>query len=327
MAPWVRLVVVNYNSGDLLAACVKCLAAQTDPEFEAVIVDNASPDGSVDRLTIPDNRFSVVRSKENLGFAAGCNLGLKGAETEWVGTLNPDAFPEPDWLDAMRKAISRYPEAAALGSLQIDASDPTRLDGCGDGYAFLGIAWRGGHGHRYVKPFPDGECFSPCAAAALYRRRAFETVGGFDEKFFCYCEDVDLGFRLRLRGGRCIQVGNAVVRHLGSAVTGQDSAFTLFHSARNRLWTLVKNMPAALICVALPLHVAAVAWILWRSRGTQRFRPMWRGLLAGIRGVRPILAERRQLQRRRTVSTWRVAEALTWNIGLVRRRAPDLRAR
>jgi GT2 family glycosyltransferase len=324
--PWVRVVVVNYNSGDLLDRAVACLAAQRDPDFEVVIVDNASSDGSADRLALPDERFTLVRSEANLGFAAGSNLGFRGAGTDWLATLNPDAFPEPDWLAALRAAVARYPDTAMFGSLQIDAGDPERLDGCGDNYAFFGINWRGGHGHRFAAPPADGECFSPCGAAALYRRAAFEAVGGFDESYFCYCEDVDLGFRLRLRGERCIQVGDAAVRHVGSAVTGGDSAFTVYHSARNRLWTFLKNMPAGLLWVSLPLHAAVTAYLLWKARGGPRLRPMLLGLGHGLRGLGPILAERRRVQRGRKVSTRSIARALTWSLGRLRRRETDLRA-
>ncbi len=324
--PWVRVVVVNYNSGDLLARSVAALAAQSDPDFEAVIVDNASSDGSADRLALPDARFGLIRSEENLGFAAGTNLGFRGAHCDWLATLNPDAFPEPGWLAALREATARYPDAVMFGSLQIDAEDPARLDGCGDNYSILGINWRGGHGHAFTDPSVDGACFSPCAAAALYRRAPFEAVGGFDESFFGYCEDVDLGFRLRLRGGRCIQVGDAVVHHVGSAVSGRQSAFTVYHSARNRLWTYLKNMPAALLLVSLPLHVAATVGLLWNARGGPRLRPMLVGLGHALRGLGPVLAERRRVQGSRKVTTRAIAKALTWNLGKLLRRDTDLRA-
>lgn len=324
--PWVRVVVVNYNAGDLLARSVAALAAQSDPDFEAVIVDNASSDGSADQLVLPDARFSLTRSEENLGFAAGTNLGFRGARCDWLAALNPDAFPEPGWLAALREATARYPEAVMFGSLQIDAEDPARLDGCGDNYSILGINWRGGHGHAFAGTPADGECFSPCAAAALYRRQAFEAVGGFDEGYFGYCEDVDLGFRLRLCGGRCIQVGDAVVHHVGSAVTGQQSAFTVYHSARNRLWTYLKNMPAALLLLSLPLHLAATAGLLWNARGGPRLHPMLVGLGHALRGLGPVLAERRRVQGNRRATTRAVAKALTWNLGKLRRRDTDLRA-
>ncbi len=323
--PWVRVVVVNFNSGDLLAKSVAALAVQSDPDFEAVIVDNASSDSSADRLVLPDARFRLIRSDENLGFAAGTNLGFLGAQCDWLATLNPDAFPEPGWLAALREATARFPEAVMFGSLQIDAEDPKRLDGCGDNYSILGLTWRGGHGQPFTGLPPDGECFSPCAAAALYRRRAFEAVGGFDEAYFGYCEDVDLGFRLRLRGGRCIQVGNAVVHHIGSAVTGQHSAFTIYHSTRNRLWTYIKNTPAALLWLSLPIHLAATVHLLWKARGGPRLHPMLVGLGHALRGLGPILSERRRVQSSRTVGTRAIAKALTWNIGKLRRRDSDLR--
>ena len=199
--PWVRVVIVNYNGGEYLKKAVECLVSQKDTNFEAVIVDNASTDNSIDQLQISDDRFSIIRSEKNFGFAAGNNLGFKNAQTPWLATLNPDAFPEAGWLAALRRATVKHHDATMFGSLQIDANDPMRLDGYGDFYAFFGSPWRGGLG-KYISKTPvDIECFSPCAAAALYCREAFEQIDGFDEQYFCYYEDIDLGFRLRLRGG------------------------------------------------------------------------------------------------------------------------------
>ncbi|TAN55856.1 MAG: glycosyltransferase, partial [Magnetospirillum sp.] len=176
---WVRVVIVNYNGGDLLGAVVDGLARQTMADFDAVIVDNGSGDGSVERLSLPDRRFRIIHAGGNLGFAAGCNRGAAGAASPWLAMLNPDAVPAPNWLERLRAATGRHPEAACFGSTQLMADDPSRLDGAGDNYSIFGIAWRGGYGAPATLVTGDIAVFSPCAAAALYRRDVFMAAGGF----------------------------------------------------------------------------------------------------------------------------------------------------
>ncbi len=156
--------------------------------------------------------------------------------------------------------------------------------------------------------------FSPCAAAALYRRDMLRQVGGFDEAFFCYCEDVDLGFRIRLEGGRCIQVPDAVVSHVGSAISGKHSPFAIYHGARNGVWVMVKNLPLVLLAPLLPIHLACMGWYLLRHRTSDSFQAMAAGLWAAFSGMGPVLEARREIQRRRTVSARAVARMLCWKI-------------
>lgn len=326
-APFATVVIVAYNSGAYLQACVDALAAQTLREFEAIIVDNASEDGSIDTLRLPDERFRVLRAGANLGFAAGNNLAFAMAKSPWIATLNPDAMPAPGWLAALKRASEHYPHAVMFGSTQIDAADPMRLDGCGDALSFLGLSWRGLHGRSIDLLPPVGETFAPCAAAALYRRDALEQVGGFDERFFCYCEDVDLAFRLRLLGGVCIQTPDAVVRHVGSAISGRDSYFTLFHSARNRVWLMAKNLPFALLALLGPAHLAYMALTLWRHQRHQGAyaRATYAGLRAAFADLGPAWKARREIQKARKVSTWDVARMLCWDPRKLWRCDPDIR--
>ena len=150
----------------------------------------------------------------------------------------------------------------------------------------------------------ESEVFAPCAAAALYRRAAFEEIGGFDERFFCYFEDVDLGFRLRLRGHRCVYVPDAIVRHVSSALSGYRSDFAVYHGERNAVWTFVKNMPGPLFWFYLPQHLAlnlaALGYYPWRGQG----RVVWRAKRDAMLGLPAALRERRAVQQQRRVE-WR----------------------
>lgn len=268
----VQVIVVAYKSAATLQRCIDALEAQSFTDFEAVVWDNGSGDEAVAKLRAGP-RLRTVLCEQNLGFAAANNRAAAQSRSRYIVLLNPDAFAEPDWLERLVAAADNY-GAESIGSLQLDDADPGLLDGAGDCMSIAGIPWRGGYGQpRSAAPSAPCEVFSACGAAALYRRDAFEAVGGFEEKFFCYCEDVDLGFRLRLAGGRCILEPRAVVRHLGGASSGgKSSAFAEYYGARNRLWTLARNMPLWLMPIALPAHILIMAYVLLRSPRLLRIR-------------------------------------------------------
>lgn len=281
----VRVVIVAYRSGAYLERCVRALQAQKGVLWECVIVDNGGNGDALEALA-PDGRIRVVEAEGNVGFAAGCNLGARGARARWLAMLNPDAFARPGWL----AALVRGAEAAGArmaGSTQVFADDPSRLDGLGDGYHVSGLAWRMGFGHPIARlpdtPYP---VFGPCAAAALYDRALFEAVGGFDPAFFCYHEDVDLALRMRRAGARAVQVPDAVVDHVSSGIAGRASEFAVFHGTRNRLWTFAKSMPGAGLVLLGPLHIALTLALLgWSLARPGRAGPTWRGVAAGLRGL------------------------------------------
>jgi GT2 family glycosyltransferase len=267
----VTVIIVNWNSGELLAECLRRLKAQTIQQARVLVVDNASSDGSLTSAGKLAHNVTVLRMNANLGFAASNNRAIAECDTEFVALLNPDAFPEPDWLERLLAAARAHPEVAAFGSRQLCHSDPEVLDGIGDNYHMSGLAWRNRHGVRQqAQDLVAREIFSPCAAAALYRRRALTDAGGFDEDFFCYVEDVDLGFRLRLAGHKSMYVPDAVVHHVGSASTGGEwSDFAVYHGFRNPVWVFIKNMPGTLFWPLLPLHVAfnLASILLFSMRG------------------------------------------------------------
>lgn len=275
------------------------LAAQTFTDFETFIVDNGSKDGSFTSLAPLDARFTLIDAGKNLGFAAGNNLAAVQARADWIVTLNPDAFARPDWLAALSKAIPRNPGVAMLGSLQIMSEDPDMFDGTGDEYHMSGVAYRAGHGRARRTVTDDFPVFGPCAAAAAYRRDLFEAAGGFDERFFCYHEDVDLALKIRRLGGRAVQVHNAIVDHVGGGTTGGSSGagasdFAVYHGTRNRIWTWFSSMPSGLMWGLLPLHIAAnLAYLGWSAVRPHRFKPTARGLWHGMTGIPAMLKSRR----------------------------------
>lgn len=311
--PKARIIVVSFNCADYLNQVIEALLQQDEPDFEVVVVDNASDDA--DRIVLPpgDPRFTLKRMERNVGFAMANNIGARGAAAPWIIALNPDAFPRPDWLRALLTAAERCPEVDMFGSTQLFAHDPGMIDGEGDCYSVFGLAWRANYRRYRDAPYFSGEVFSPCAAAAMYRRTMFEKVGGFDDDFFCYCEDVDLGFRIRLAGGRAMQVGGAVVHHVSSGVSKNYGSFALYHGARNLLWIIVKNVPFPLVLLVWLLYGSVLVYLLlfrWRRRD---IGAGLRGIRDGLCGVGRMLGKRAAIQRQRAIGVREVARQMIWN--------------
>jgi N-acetylglucosaminyl-diphospho-decaprenol L-rhamnosyltransferase len=199
-SPQVSIVVVVYESGPTLAQCLAAVRAQRFTDYELILVDNASSDRTAQAAATADPAIRLIENAENLGFAAAVNQGAKAARGRWLALLNPDAFAEPDWLAQLVTASQAHPGVHSFTSRQLMAEDPTKLDGLGDVMALAGYPFRGGYTHPDPGHLEPGWVFSACGGAMLVERDLFLRLGGFDERLFCYCEDVDLGYRLRLVG-------------------------------------------------------------------------------------------------------------------------------
>lgn len=313
-APDFSVLIVNFNGGAYVQGAIDSLKAQTHRSFEVILLDNASTDGSVDALdTSGLPAFTLMRETENHGFARGNNLAAAKASGRWLALLNPDAAAWPDWLAQVLAGTLRHPGVASFACTQLWMHDETKLDGAGDNYLLFGIPWRGGY-RRPVSELPaEGTCFSPCGASAVYERATFIAAGGFDERLFCFCEDVDLGFRLRLEGGTCVFLPKAVVAHAGGGLSDKVSGFAVRHGTRNRLWVYVKCMPLPLLILTLPGHLILTTAILVRGLMTGRFNDAMNGLVDAMRGLGPVLKERRVVQALRRASLSNLARAMVWN--------------
>jgi len=311
--PKVSVVIVNWNGEPFLERCLVALMDQTVNPQEIILLDNASTDRSLEIV----QRFPAVRVialDQNSGFARGNNLAIAAAssESEWIALINPDAFALPYWLESLLVAAESRHDFAVFGSKLINAAAPALLDGTGDACHISGLVWRTGHDAPLLAMDDDErEIFSPCAAAALYRRSALLDVGGFDEDFFCYVEDVDLGFRLRLAGYRCLYVPQSVAHHVGSGTTGgQHSNFSVYHGHRNLVWMFVKDMPGLLFWSLLPMHVAlnlvSIIWFTLRGQGRVIFRAKRDALL----DLPKMWRKRREIQHNRRASVSRIWQML-----------------
>lgn len=317
MSQSVAVVIVNYNSAKLLRDTLDGLSRQTFDKFSTLVIDNGSRENPVEENVAG---VKVVRLPENIGFAGANNQGVElCGDSKWIALLNPDAIPDDDWLGKLVAAAEEEPDVACFASRMLQAGQPEVLDGAGDAYHVSGRVWRRGHGAptegRYDR---KEEVFSACAAAALYRRDAFRAVGRFDDDFFCYLEDVDLGFRLRLAGYRCLYVPDATVYHVGSATTGKNSDFAVYYGHRNLVWTYVKNMPGPLFWMYLPHHIILniVAVIGYVFRG--RWRIILKAKWDAIKGLPRMWKKRKEIQARRVVGAWKMRKMMGRGLPLKR---------
>jgi GT2 family glycosyltransferase len=295
--PRASIVIPTWNQVGLLATTLRSLRAQTFRDFETVVVDNGSDDGTAAMLGRDFPEVRLVTLPENRGFAAATNAGLRAARGEILVCLNNDVECESGWLAALVAALDRMPAVGSVASKMLDAKRPGTIDSAGDTMSL--VAWNVGRGEPDGAPFDVGrEILSACAGAAAYRRALFERVGWFDEAYFAWFEDVDLGIRAQLAGFRCWYEPAAVVRHHGSATAARMSDRKLYLSVRNRLRLFFKTMPLRRVLlwgplvlvspwldpliVGRPVRVTARAWFAF-----------WPMLPAVLRSRRTVYARRR----------------------------------
>ena len=313
----ISIIIPTWNSGSTLPKTLKKLVHQTFRNFEVIIIDNGS--ATFNQKQIEQDWQSlilkVIPLKKNMGFSYASNISAQNAKGEWLAFLNADAFPAPDWLESFMAAQKEYPHAGAFGSLILQDAHPNLVDSAGDVYNMSGIAWKGYGGYPVTEvPSNPRRVFAPCAAAAFYRRDVFLKIGGFDEGFFSYFEDVDLGFRLNLYGYQCIFLPDARVRHVGSTSTGKDSDFALYHYHRNFIWSYIKNMPGALFWLYLPFHILAnlIFFLKYLMKG--RGKVVLKSRIDAFKGLRNMLIKRRQIQRARRASVREINQLINKNL-------------
>jgi len=243
----ISVIVVNWNRKDLLRACLTSLEAQAGVAFEVILVDNGSGDGSPE---MAEREFAakVIRNRENRGFCAANNQGIAMARGEFIALLNNDAEAEPGWLPALLRACTSASDVGMAASKILVWENPRVIDKAGH-LIFPDGQNRGrGSGMPDLGQFDrEEEVLWPDGCAALYRKEMLDQIGGFDEDFFAYGDDAELGLRARIAGWRCIYTPLAVVRHHRGATLGKDSMRRLELIERNRLLLAVKLFPASLL--------------------------------------------------------------------------------
>ena len=238
----VTVVIPNYNGMKFMEPCMAALEKQTCKDFEILVVDNGSSDGSVDWLR--SHQYPTIFLEENTGFSGAVNVGIKASKTPFVLLLNNDTEVEPDFIGEMIKAIRRSDQIFAVSSKMVQMYHKELMDDAGDMYSVLGWAYQRGVGRSSKGYNREREVFSACAGAAIYRRAVFEQIGYFDEMHFAYLEDIDVCYRAKIFGWHNRYCPTAVVYHVGSGTSGSKyNAFKVRLAARNNVYLNYKNMP------------------------------------------------------------------------------------
>jgi len=291
-APVISVVVVTWNRRELLRACLASLARQGHPRFEVVVVDNGSEDGSAVLVRELAESYPVplrlIANSSNLGFCAANNQGFASSQAELVALLNNDAEAEPGWLEALESVIRLYDDVGMAASKILvwdpDSAAGKIIDKCGHLIYPDGQNRGRGAGQLDQGQFDRvEEVLWPDGCAAMYRRAMLEDVGGFDEEFFAYADDAELGLRGRIAGWRCFYAPGAVVRHHRGATLGIGSARRLTLIERNRVLLVVKLFPWNLLWANAGYHFARIAAGIWaaiRNRGELRYFPGAQGKMA-----------------------------------------------
>ena len=317
----VSIVVPNSDRRDALIACLLALHGQRMDRFEVILVDNGSRDDSVEqaRQIFSDVR-TIVRDRP-IGFAAAANLGLEAARGAYVAVLNNDAEPDPGWLESVLETLERDHGFGFAASRVVRRDQPGILDSFGEGLSLSCFPFQIGNGVSSTEHFLEPlEVLGAPATAAVYRRELLRDVGGFDEGFGSYLEDLDLSFRAQLRGWRCVAIPGARVLHSGHLTTGGTRNGRVVRLlGRNWVQMLIKSVPGRVLrrtCLGASVTLARqLARHALKSRHPLQYVL---GLAEGALRTRALLVERAATLGGRRVDDDRLLELLRASTELLR---------
>lgn len=253
----VSVVIPNFNGIAFLDSVLASLEGQTLNNFEVILVDNGSTDGSCSFVTANYPWVHLIELSENFGFCGAVNAGIRAAKAPYVLLLNNDTEVKEDFVEEMLAAIRRHKNAFSCGARMVQYHDRDRLDDVGNYYCALGWSFARGRGKDIHAYETEDRIFSACAGAAIYRKKILEKIGYFDEEHFAYLEDTDIGYRARIYGYENWYAPKAIVYHVGSGTSGSRyNQFKTRYSSRNNIYLIYKNMPLLQIILNLPFLVA-----------------------------------------------------------------------
>jgi GT2 family glycosyltransferase len=278
--------------------CLDALRGQTYTQFEIVLVDNGSTDGSQALVQEQYPEVRLLALDRNLGLTGGNNAGFRAARGEILISLNNDTEADPRFIEALVYALQEHPQAGMAAAKMLLFDERDKIHSAGDGYGVDGIPYNRGVWQKDEGQYDEpGWIFGGCGGAVAYRQAMLDEIGMFDESFFMYCEDVDLNWRAQLAGWKCWYTPEAVVYHKLSATGGGPIAS--YYTGRNTLWVIAKNYPGALLrkhwrqVLGAQWNVARDALRAWRGEAA---RARLRGQLAGLVGWPRMVKRRREIQ-------------------------------
>lgn len=299
----VSIIIVNWNGKHFLKDCLDSIRNQTYRDYEVILVDNGSVDGSVQFVEASFPEVRVQKLPENQGFARAVNLGCQISQGEFIALLNNDAVADSQWLDELLKGVRSSKEIGFCSSKILQWLNKEKIDSAGDCYTRFGIALKRGWNRDKEEFIKRDLVFGASAAGALYRKSMLKEIGCLDEDFFCIYEDVDLSFRAQLAGYQCLYVPTALVYHRVGGTSGVNNDFTLYYGQRNLEFVFFKNMPFSLLIKYFPLHIGyiLIAFIYHLLKG--RGGIFVRSKMDALKDIRLILQKRRAIQKKKSIST------------------------
>lgn len=244
----ISIVIPNYNGAKYILECIKSVYDQVDIKREIIVVDNNSNDESLNLIKRHYADISLLINESNFGFAKAVNQGIRYSNADFVILLNNDAFARPGFVQSLLNCINSDSKIFSVSAKMLSYSNPELIDNAGDQLCLTGWAFKTGDGKHHSLFNEEKTIFSSCAGAAIYRKSVFHEIGFFDEVFFAYLEDVDVGFRANIFGYKNVFCPAAEVLHIGSATSGSKyNDFKIKISARNNIYMLYKNLPNSLL--------------------------------------------------------------------------------
>ncbi len=280
----VSVVIPNYNGINFIEICLDSLRKQNYKDFETIVIDNCSEDGSDKLIEEKYEEIRLVRMDKNYGFSIAVNKGIKLSETEFVLLLNNDTEVHKDFVGELVKCIEKSEDIFSCSSKMISFKDRGIMDDAGDLYAICGWAFQRGIGQKINNYTKEHDVFASCAGAAIYRRKIFDEIGMFDVRHFAYLEDIDVGYRARINGYRNVYCPKAIVYHMGSATSGSRyNPFKVKLSARNNIYLIYKNTPVWQFIINFPFLLAGFGMKLLIFKKMGFGKDYIEGLKEGIR--------------------------------------------
>ena len=256
----ISIIIPNYNGANFIRECLDSILDQSYRDYELIVVDNDSKDGSADIVEREYPDVLLKRLDQNYGFSRAVNEGLRMSKAPFVLLVNSDTKASQGFILALINTIKKDDRIFSVASKMIQMRDTSRLDGAGDLYSAFGWAYARGKGRRSSGYTKYARVFSACGGAALYRRSILDEIGWFDEFHFAYLEDTDIGYRARIMGYKNIYCPEALICHVGSGTTGSRyNDFKIRLSARNNMYLIMKNMPILQILINLPFLLIGFA--------------------------------------------------------------------
>ena len=245
--PLISVVVLNWNGDRVIESCLRSVQAQTYGPLEVIVVDNASADGSVEVIRSQFPKTQLIVNKANLGFGGGNNVGIRASQGTYIMVLNNDTRLHPNCIEELKRSVEQEEGYGACASKILLESPGNLIDAAGIVVCPDGLSIGRGRLEEGERFNQEVEVFFGSGCACLYRREMLEDVGLYDEDFFAYAEDTDLGWRARLAGWKCTYNPKAIVYHVHSASSGTYSRLKAFLVERNRIWVAIKNFPFPLL--------------------------------------------------------------------------------